>query len=71
MDATRDYHIQKSKSERESQISYAITSMWNMTKNEVTYKTEADSQTQRADLGLPSGEGQTGNLGLGDANYYI
>ena len=44
MDATRDYHTQKSKSERESQISYAITSMWNMTKMKLPTK---QKQTHR------------------------
>ena len=45
--------------------------MWNIKydKNEVICKTEADSQTQTADLELPSREGWTGNSGLEDANY--
>ena len=30
MDATRDYHTKCSKSERETQIPYAITNMWNL-----------------------------------------
>ena len=46
MDATRDYHIKWSKSERERQIPYDITYMWNLKpgKNEAIYKTETDSQ---------------------------
>ena len=39
--------------------------------NELLYKTETDSQTQRTDLWLPRGrgrEGWTGRLGLADAN---
>ena len=45
-----------------------------MTKNELIYETETDSQTQKADL-LPNGswggEEQRGSLGLADANYYV
>ena len=47
--------------------------MWNLKydSNELIYKTETDSQTQRTDLWLPRGrgrEGWTGRLGLADAN---
>ena len=47
MDATRDYHTKWSKSERERQIPYIITHMWNLkySTNEPIYKTETDSQT--------------------------
>ena len=57
-----------SKSYREKQILYAITYMWNLKygTNELIYKT---------DLQLPKGrgvgEGQSGSLGLADANYFI
>ena len=46
MDATRDYHTKLSKSERERQIPYDITYMWNLkydTKQHI-YKTKTDSQ---------------------------
>ena len=46
MDGPRDYHTQWSKSERERQISYAITYMWNWKKaikNKLVYETEIDS----------------------------
>ena len=45
MDATRDYHAKWSKSDRERQIPYDITYMWNLKydTDELTYKT--DSQT--------------------------
>ena len=45
MDATRDDHIKWSKSERERQISYDITYMWNLKydTSEPIYKTEIDS----------------------------
>ena len=47
MDGTRDYHTEWSKSEREKQIPYDITYMWNLKydTNELTYETETDSQT--------------------------
>ena len=77
MDGTRDYHTKQSKSERERQISYDITYMWNLKydTNELIYETENNSQTQRTDLWLPRGravgEGWIGDLGFVDANYYI
>ena len=47
MDGTRDYHTKWSKPDRERQISYDITYMWNLENdtNELIYKTETDSQT--------------------------
>ena len=47
MDATRDYHTKWSKSERERQIPYDITYIWNLKydTNEPIYETETDSQT--------------------------
>ena len=45
MDATRDYHTKGSKSERERQIPYDITYMWNIkyNTNEPIYETETES----------------------------
>ena len=77
MDATRDSHAKRRKSEREIQIPYDITYMWNLKYGtcEPIYKTERDSQTYRTDLWLPGGMregvGWTGSLGLVVANYYI
>ena len=49
MDGVRDYHTKLNKSERERQISYDITYVWNLKKkndtNELIYKTEIDPQT--------------------------
>ena len=47
MDGPRDCHTRWSKSERERQIPYGITYMWNLKydTNELIYKTETDSQT--------------------------
>ena len=47
MGGPRDYQSKGSKSERERQIPYDITYMWNLIydKNELIYKTEMDSGT--------------------------
>ena len=47
MHEPRDYHTKWSKSERERQIPYDVTYMWNLKydTNEHIYETETDSQT--------------------------
>ena len=65
-----------SKPDRERQIPYDITYMWNLKydTNELIYETDTDSQIQRTDLWLlrrRAREGWIGSLGLADANYYI
>ena len=47
MDGLRDYHTKRTKSEKERQIPYDITYIWNLKydTNEHIYKTEPDSQT--------------------------
>ena len=47
VDATRDYHTKWSKSERERQIPYDITYIWNLKydTNEPICETETDSQS--------------------------
>ena len=47
MDGTRGYHTKWSQSDRERQILYDITCMWNLKydTNDHTYETETDSQT--------------------------
>ena len=61
------------KREREIEIAYDVPYMWNLKydTNELIYKTEAESQTQRTNLWLPGGEGQLGSLGRTGAPYYI
>ena len=46
------------KSERERQISYDITHMWNLKNdtNELIYETETDSQIQKTNLWLSKGK---------------
>ena len=58
-DATRDYHTKHSKSERERQIPYVITCLWNLKydTNKPIYKRETDSQTRRTDYGCQGGGG--------------
>ena len=56
MDRPRDYQTKGSKSERQRQIPYDITYMWNLkqdTNEQLIYETEADSQTQKTNLGIP------------------
>ena len=67
MVATRDYHTKRSKSERERQIPYDITYMWNLKygTNETIYKIETDSQKQKTDVWLPRRRGEErGGLGV-------
>ena len=47
MDLDRDYHTKWGKSDRESQLSYHITYMWNIKydTNELISETETDSET--------------------------
>ena len=46
MDGPRDYHTKRSKSERERQMPYDITYMWNLKydTNEHIYETKTNSQ---------------------------
>ena len=64
MDAPRDYHTKWNKSERERQISYAITYMWNLKygTNEPIYKTKTDSHREQT-CGCQGG-GERGRDGL-------
>ena len=71
----RDYHTKQIIKRKTNTIDFTYT--WNLeyNTNELIYKTETDSQTQRIDLWLPRrkgvAEGWSGSLGLGDANSYI
>ena len=65
MDATSDYHTKWSKSEKERQIPYDITYMWNLkyNTNEQTYETKTDSDREQT-CGCQGG-GEWGKEGLG------
>ena len=54
-DGPRDYHTKLGRSEKERQIPYGTTYVWNLScyTNELTYETETDSQAARTDLWLP------------------
>ena len=54
-------------------MSYNIAYMWNMEKNEIIFKTEIDSQTQKTNLWLPKFKKLEINLesGIKDTHYYI
>ena len=60
MDGPRDFHTEWSKSDKERQVSYDITHMWNLIlkndTNELIYKTETDSQISKTNLWLPKGK---------------
>ena len=64
MDELRDYHAKGGRSDRERQIPYAITYMWNLKydTNELIYETETESQPQRTDLWLPSRMESSGGI---------
>ena len=53
MDGSRDDHIKRSKSDRERQIPYDITCMWNLKfdTNEFIYETETDVENRAVFLG--------------------
>ena len=59
MDGTRDSHTKRSKPEREKQIPYDTTYMWNLkygTDNPILKRN--GSWPRRADLGFPRGKGE-------------
>ena len=57
MDGPRDDHTKQSKSDKEKQISYDITHMWNLILkyeiNELIYKIETYFQISKTNLWLP------------------
>ena len=77
MNVPRDYFPKWNKSERERQIPYDITYMWNLKQdtNEPIYERET-TQRQRNQMCGCQGGGRVGeicigSLGLADANYNI
>ena len=77
MDGPRDYQMKWSMSDRERQISYDITYMWNLiydkmnlfTKQKQTHRYREETCGCQKGEGL--GEGWIGSLGLVQANFYI
>jgi len=72
MDGTRDSHTKWSKSERERQISYDTTYIWNLIYGTNELSTEKKLMELENRLVVAKGEGEgvrwTGNLELIDAN---
>ena len=58
MDTTRDDHIKGSKSEKERQIPYDITYMWNLNMAQMNPSTEQKQTHRLMDLWLPRGRGK-------------
>ena len=75
MDGTWDSHTKGSKSERQRQISYDITYIWNLIygTNEPSHRKEIHGFGEHTCVARVEGEGmeQTGSLGLIDANDCI
>ena len=71
MDGPRDF-TKKSKSERERQIPYDITYIWNLkyNTNEHIYKTNKLTDIKNR-LAVANKEASTGSLGLADVNNYV
>ena len=59
MDRSGDYHTKWSKSERERQIPYGVTYMWNLKSdtNQLIYKTETDSDMENKRMVTKGGRG--------------
>ena len=65
MDGSRNYHTKWTKPDRERQISYDVTYMWNLKKkkkdtNELIYKTEIDTPTYKTNVYKGLGEEKLG-----------
>ena len=76
MDGTRQSHTKSIKSEREKQIPYDITSIWNLinSTNEPFPRKETHGLGERTcgcQGGGGGGSGMDWNLGLIDANYSL
>ena len=71
MDGPRDF-TKKSKSERERQIPYDITYIWNLkyNTNEHIYKTNKLTDIKNR-LAVANKEARTGISGLADVNNYV
>ena len=74
MDGLRQYHTKWSKLDRERQIEYDITYMWNLKTendtNELIYKIETDNELNGY-RGEGKAEGWIGSLGLTISQCYI
>ena len=74
MDPPSDDHTKSSKPEKERQMLYDITCMWNLkyNRNELIHEAERDYRDRLVVAKTGGcGAGYFGPLGLADANYYI
>ena len=73
MDRPRDYHTKWNNSDKERQISYDSTYMWNLIK--MIQKNLFTKQILKSNLWLPKwkggGEGYISRLGLTYTHYYV
>ena len=71
MDATRDYHTKWNKSERERQMPYDITYMWNLKYDTQMNLSMKQNRIRDIDRWVPGGvEVKDGGLWLADASCY-
>ena len=77
MDGPRDYHTKRSLSEKDRQIQYDITYIWNLKydTNQHICETKQTHSYREQTCGCQGGggveEGRNGSLGLAEANDYI
>ena len=71
IDGPKGYHTKWRKSEREQQIPYSITYMWNLKYDTNELNNKIETQIEQTYHCQEDGEGWSGNQGLVDANYYI
>ena len=65
MDGPKDYHTERSKSDRERQIPYDVIYMCRLNDaNELIYRMETDSQTLKTSIWLPKRKGGGGREGV-------
>ena len=75
MDRPRDYHTKWNKSDKEKQLSYDITYIWNLNNtNKLIYKTETKPEFENKPMvtkGDKREKGGIGGLGLAYAHYHM
>ena len=72
MDGSRDCHIEQSKSEREKQISYINSYMWNLEKwYRLTYLQSRKRDSEIENKCMDTKEGMRGWGELGDWDWHI
>ena len=72
MDGSRDYHSKWQKAERERQIPYDITYVWNLKydTNELIYETKTTSKHRKQTYSYQRGKGAGDKLGVWDQHIH-